>query len=161
MDFPLYYSIFYYLSWNGVFPSGTTDIVKRKVQRQVDKYVAFNKKLFQKDTTDLLGQELLHEGIAMEVIVRVHEEGPLTVTYVNEHGTYYLAEPNYCKLSGAVNGDMLVAFHHYKSMISDIQKERAMRQFNAWLKRSNPEATVDLSVAHPSKGTMTQLWCND
>ncbi|KAG2190969.1 hypothetical protein INT47_007114 [Mucor saturninus] len=75
MDYPLYLSIFYFLTRNGEYPNGSTQAIKRKVRRQAKKYVAFNGKLFRQDSKVPYGQELLHEGIAEEVVTRVHCEG--------------------------------------------------------------------------------------
>ncbi|OAD80329.1 hypothetical protein PHYBLDRAFT_160978 [Phycomyces blakesleeanus NRRL 1555(-)] len=47
--------------------------------------------------------------------------GPMTVTHVNNNGTYHLTGPNYCCLQGAVNGDFLIPFNNHKLMVPDVQ----------------------------------------
>ncbi|KAG2191116.1 hypothetical protein INT47_001513 [Mucor saturninus] len=61
--------------------------------------------------------------------------GPMTVTRVNQNGTYHLTGPNYRRLQSAVNGDSLIPFRNHKHMVPDIQVQRAEHQFLAWMDR--------------------------
>ncbi|KAG2192670.1 hypothetical protein INT47_009240 [Mucor saturninus] len=75
MEYPLYLSIYYYLTRSGEYPTGSTENIKRKVRRQASKFEVHGHKLFRKNPVSPVSQELLHEGIVEEVIKRVHEEG--------------------------------------------------------------------------------------
>lgn len=64
--------------------------------------------------------------------------GPLTVTRVNDSGTYHLQGPDMRRLQGAVNGDKLVPYYQHKRMIPDVQVQQAAQRFEAWIDRHEP-----------------------
>ena len=65
--------------------------------------------------------------------------GPMLVVGIGGHGTYFLEGPNSRRLNGAVNGDNLKAFFEHRTMIPDVQVQRAMQQFQAWTERRRDE----------------------
>ena len=61
--------------------------------------------------------------------------GPMVVVGIGGNGTYYLEGPNSRRLTAAVNGDNLKAFFEHRMMIPDVQVQRAMNQYHAWIDR--------------------------
>ncbi|KAG2216125.1 hypothetical protein INT45_001973 [Circinella minor] len=61
--------------------------------------------------------------------------GPMVVVGIGGNGTYYLEGPNSRRLTAAVNGDNLKAFFEHHMMIPDVQVQRAMNQYHAWIDR--------------------------
>ncbi|KAG2190951.1 hypothetical protein INT47_009223 [Mucor saturninus] len=74
MDYILYTAIYNYINTNR-YPEEATIEHKRRIRRNASKYQAYHNKLFRKTPSRTIGQELLHQGIAEQVITRVHEEG--------------------------------------------------------------------------------------
>ena len=64
-----------------------------------------------------------------------HWLGPMVIVGVGNNGMYFLEGPNVRRLTGAINGDNLKAFFEHRAMIPDVQVQRAMQQFQAWIDR--------------------------
>lgn len=64
--------------------------------------------------------------------------GPMIVTRINQHGTYWLQGPGGKRLEGAVNGDMLKSWKSRDKLIPDVIAQRADRQLQAYIERIQP-----------------------
>ena len=75
MDYPFYLSIVHYLSRKR-YPLDSTEKIKRKIYFQASKFMLVDGRLYARtDVPDIRGAELLHEGIANDIIQKVHTEG--------------------------------------------------------------------------------------
>jgi hypothetical protein len=105
---------------------------KKKMKVKYDETVKF-RELFK------VGEQVLMKDQYPENKFADRWIGPMTVTKVNQSGTYYLVGPNSRRLDGVVNGDQLIAYHRKSRMTPDVQLKRKEGVFMAWLQRKESQ----------------------
>lgn len=105
---------------------------KKKMKKRYDETVKF-RKLFK------VGEQVLMKDQYPENKFADRWIGPMTVTRVNQSGTYHLVGPNSRRLEGAVNGDQLIPYHLKNKMVPDVQQKRKEGLFMAWLERKESQ----------------------
>lgn len=109
----------------------TADLEKKRHKQRYDQAVHIRRRF-------KLGEQVLMKDNVPAGKFADRWIGPLTVTRVNESGTYHLRGPDMKRLQGAVNGDKLIPYHQHKTMIPDVQIQRAAQRFQAWINRYEP-----------------------